>query len=356
MNSNINDIDGENNIDNYLIDGFKHEPGVHCTSSAIRNIFEFHGFPMSEAMVFGLGSGLGLGFMKFKGIGSTIGGRQYKFEDNLCNLLNIHLNKFQTTNPEEGWHKLKSMLEKNIPAAINLDMAYLPYQELPGGFHFGQHAVVVCGYNPKNSTVLIADTQFPDIKEVTLNDLDAARNSKYDRWMDPRNFIYEFDFPDSLPDMKKVIPTAIRLNGKNLQQKGRMMRIFGITNGLVAISKFSKSLGSWLNLTQKELEDQGRNTSGFISDYGTGGGLFRYLYARFLQEAADIQNDDSLADIGKSYKDLGDKWEEVSKIIREMHQIPKGEISQAIETTRHNLVEIKSLELQNALKLQNYSG
>lgn len=311
---------------------------------------------MSEAMVFGLGSGLGLGFMKFKGIGPTIGGRQYKFEDNLCKLLSIQHNKFQTTNPEEGWHKLKSMLEKNIPAAINLDMAYLPYQEIPEGFHFGQHAVVVCGYNPKNSTVLIADTQFPDIKEVSFNDLDAARNSRYDRWMDPRNFIYEFDFPDSLPDLKEVIPIAIRLNGKNLQQKGRMMRIFGITNGLDTISKFSKSLESWLNLTTKELEDRSRDTAGFISEYGTGGGLFRYLYARFLQEAADIQRDVSLADLGKSYQDLGDKWEEVSKILREMHQTPKEEINQAIETTQHKLIEIKSLELQYALKLQNYSG
>jgi hypothetical protein len=343
-------------LNRYLIEGFKHVPGVHCTSSAIRNIFEFHGFPMSEAMTFGLGSGLGLGFMKFKGIGSTIGGRQYKFEDNLCKLLNIQLNKFQTTNPEEGMYKLKSMLEKNIPAAINLDMAYLPYQELPEGFHFGQHAVVVCGYNPKNSTVLIADTQFPDIKEVTFNNLDAARNSQYDRWMDPRNFIYEFDFPDSLPDLKEVIPIAIRLNGKNLQQKGRMMRIFGITNGIDAISKFSKSLESWLNLTTKELEDRSRDTAGFISDYGTGGRLFRYLYARFLQEAADIQRDNSLADLGKSYKDLGDKWEEVSKILRDMVQIPKEEINQAIETTQYKLVEIKSLELQYALKLQNYSG
>ncbi|MFX0052395.1 MAG: BtrH N-terminal domain-containing protein, partial [Candidatus Hermodarchaeota archaeon] len=303
-------------MNNHIIEGFKHAPGVHCTSSAIRNIFEFHGFPISEAMIFGLGSGLGLGFMRFKGIGASIGGRQYNFEENLCKSLNIQLTTFQTTNPEKGWQQLKSMLEKNIPAAVNLDMAYLHYQELPEGFHFGQHAVVVCGYNPTNSTVLIADTQFPDIKEVALNDLEAARNSNYDRYMDPRNFIYEFDFPDKLPDLKEVIPSAIQLNGKNIQKKSKLMRIFGITSGIDAISKFSKSLASWSNLMAKELENRSRDTAGFISDYGTGGGLFRYLYARFLQEAAVILEDDLLKELGQSYKELGDRWEEISKKLR----------------------------------------
>jgi len=32
---------------------------VHCESSALRDIFEFYGFKFSEAMIFGLGSGLG---------------------------------------------------------------------------------------------------------------------------------------------------------------------------------------------------------------------------------------------------------------------------------------------------------
>ena len=339
-----------------MIPNFHHVPGVHCTSSAIRNIFEFHGFNMSEAMVFGLGSGLGLGFGKIGTKNRNIGGRQYKFEDNLCKLLNIKLNKFQTTNKEEGWLRLKRMLKNNIPAALNVDMAYLPYQELPEDFHFGQHAIVVAGYSSEKSTVLIADTQFPDIKEISLEELTAARNSSYDRWMDPRNFIYEFTFPESLPDFKDVIPNATRNNGKNILKKSRMMRIFGMTGGLEAISKFSQSLEMIPVLTGTALQERCDEISGFISEYGTGGGLFRYLYSQFLNESAEICNDDSLVKMGEFYKNIGDKWEEVSQNIRRIPESTGQEINQIVNLTTSILNDLKNLEHEGARKLQDYSG
>ncbi|MFZ5530271.1 MAG: BtrH N-terminal domain-containing protein, partial [Pseudomonadota bacterium] len=34
-----------------------HRPGRHCGSSAIRDLLEFHGTTLTEAMCFGLGSG-----------------------------------------------------------------------------------------------------------------------------------------------------------------------------------------------------------------------------------------------------------------------------------------------------------
>lgn len=341
---------------NYLIPNFRHECGVHCTSSAIRDVFEFHGFNMSEAMVFGLGSGLGLGFGKIGTEIPMIGGRQYKFEDNLCKLLNIKLNKFQTTNEEEGWLRLKKMLENNIPAAVNVDMAYLPYQQLPEDFHFGQHAIVVAGYSPEKSTVLIADTQFPDLKEISLEELNAARNSSYDRWMDPRNFIYEFSFSESLPDFKDVIPKAIQNNGKNIQKKSRMMRIFGMTGGLDAISKFSQSLEILPTLSGITLQERCSEISGFISDYGTGGGLFRYLYSRFLNESAKICNDDSLTKLGEHYENLGDEWEEISKNMRRIPELNENEIQPVLDNLTDILNNIRKLELDGARRLQEYSG
>ncbi|MFX1545821.1 MAG: BtrH N-terminal domain-containing protein [Promethearchaeota archaeon] len=340
----------------YLIPNFHHVPGVHCTSSAIRDIFQFHGFNMSEAMIFGIGSGMGLAFGKIGSQNPIIGGRQYKFEDNLCKLLNIILNKFQTTNEEEGWSRLQGMLKSNIPAAINVDMAYLPYQELPEEFHFGQHTIVVAGYNPEKSTVLIADTHFPDMKEISLEDLANSRNSSYDRWMDPRNFIYEFTFPEAILDLADIIPTAIRTNGVNIQKKSRMMRIFGITNGLDAISKFSQSLKKLSTLSNLELQERCNEISGFISEYGTGGGLFRLLYSRFLEESADICSDPSLVKLGEYYKNLGNKWEEISQNILRIPESSDQERKQVILLVMDILNKIRMLEEKGAQKLQGYSG
>ena len=39
---------------------------------------------------------------------------------------------------------------------------------------------------------------------------------------------------------------------------------------------------------------------------GTGGGIFRYMYSRFLKEAAEICDNNRLADIGDDLQLIGD--------------------------------------------------
>ncbi|MFX1515310.1 MAG: BtrH N-terminal domain-containing protein [Promethearchaeota archaeon] len=343
-------------MNTYVIPNFRHVPGVHCTSSALRDIFEFHGFTLSEAMIFGLGGGLGLGYGKLGSENPIIGGRQYKFEDNLCTILSIELHKFMTNNQEEGWQRLKKRLENGIPTAINVDMAYLPYQKLPDGFHFGQHAIVVAGYNSESSNILIADTDFPDLQEISLGDLIKARNSSYSRWMDPRNFMYEFTFPEQIPDPRDVIPSAIQRNGQTLLKKSLIMRIFGTISGIDAITKFAQNLEKLSVLMNPELQNRCNEIAGFISDYGTGGGLFRLLYSQFLTESAKIIDDPSLTKLGEYYQNLGNKWEEVAQNILRVPKSSGQERNQVLLVIVDILNKIKLLEQKGAQKLQEYSG
>ena len=37
--------------------GYRHLPGNHCGSTALRNLLRFHGVEISEEMAFGLGAG-----------------------------------------------------------------------------------------------------------------------------------------------------------------------------------------------------------------------------------------------------------------------------------------------------------
>ena len=50
---------------------------------------------------------------------------------------------------------------------------------------------------------------------------------------------------------------------------------------------------------------------------GTGGGLFRYMYARFLQEAAEITGENRFADAAKKLTQIGDLWQEVALIYKD---------------------------------------
>ncbi|MCK4849222.1 MAG: BtrH N-terminal domain-containing protein, partial [Candidatus Heimdallarchaeota archaeon] len=121
----------------YVIPNFHHQKGVHCTSSALRNVFEFHKVNLSEAMVFGLGLGMGLSYLKIPGMEPFFGGRNKDFVKDFCGTLNVGLNEFKTKKPENGWLRLKELIESNIPSVINIDMGFLPYQDLPKDFHFG---------------------------------------------------------------------------------------------------------------------------------------------------------------------------------------------------------------------------
>ncbi len=339
----------------YIIPGFIHRPGVHCTSTALRNIFEFNGLKMTEAMIFGLGGGLGISYLKFHGQEPMIGGRQNNFEKNLAKIMNIPYKFFRTSKEEEGWNRLKNHLEQGKPMAINIDMAYLDYHDdLPSeDFHFGMHTVVVCGYNPTKNTILIADTGFKDIQEITIERLYQGRNARYNRWLDANNSIYELDFSQDHPSLKKIIPQAIRNNGISLQKSNRIMRLLGIHSGAQGIKKFNNDLEKWVNLPKKDLIIRCRDITGYISEYGTGGGFFRFLYGKFLNESAEIMEDESLQVLSSYYEELGQKWENIAKKIRELPDVEDK--AESILSIQQNIDLLITSENQGAVKLRNYS-
>ena len=40
-----------------MVPGYRHQPGNHCGSTALRNLLAFHGADVTEEMAFGLGAG-----------------------------------------------------------------------------------------------------------------------------------------------------------------------------------------------------------------------------------------------------------------------------------------------------------
>ena len=65
---------------------YPHRTGEHCASTALRNLLAHHGTELSEAMVFGLASGLGFFYFKSDAVSPTrmFHGRTPTFEQNLA--------------------------------------------------------------------------------------------------------------------------------------------------------------------------------------------------------------------------------------------------------------------------------
>ena len=49
-----------------MVPGYRHVPGNHCGSTALRNLLSFHGVEISEEMAFGLGAGACFYYLVFE--------------------------------------------------------------------------------------------------------------------------------------------------------------------------------------------------------------------------------------------------------------------------------------------------
>jgi hypothetical protein len=196
------------------------------------------------------------------------------------------------------------------------DMGFLPYLELPEDYHFGAHSVVVAGYDPESRQVLMADRD-AELHAVSWESLAQARGSKH-KPFPPQHQWFSFDFGQGRPPTAEEIRQAIREVTKGmLEPPISNFGVQGIRTAAKRTMKWPKHIG------EQRLRWTCVNIFIFI-DYtgGTDGGIFRYMYGRFLQEAADITGESSLADVGERMHEIGDQWQEVAEIFKQAYEAP----------------------------------
>jgi hypothetical protein len=103
--------------------------------------------------------------------------------------------------------------------------------------------------------------------------------------------------------------------------------------GVRGIRKTAEMVPRWPSLVAAELLPEICFNGYVMIDAigGTGGGMFRSMYARFLDEAAGITGDPALAAIGTKFRLASDRWQEVAALFRTAHRAtdptrPLGEI------------------------------
>jgi len=196
---------------------------------------------------------------------------------------------------------------------IHVDMPQLKYLGLPEQAHFGAHTVVVAGLDEDKGIAHIADTMFEGLQTATLKELEEARSSTF-KPFPPENKWFTFEFPARLTSIEVAIRNAINKTAK-------LMLYPPIKNlGVKGIGHFAGEIVKWPKLFPPENASfrQFYELSYIgIEEDGTGGGLFRYLYSRFLKEAGEVLNNKELADLGERYNEIGQKWTAIAKLIRE---------------------------------------
>jgi len=296
-----------------LVENFLHRPGVHCESSALRDIFEFYGFTFSESMIFGLGSGLGFIYWYGKQMPYPfVGGRARDLYKNLCNNLGVTVKVNKTSSKTKAYEALRKLIAENVPVMIHVDMPFLKYLGLPEEAHFGGHVVVVVGIDKTKGVADIADTNFEKLQTATLEELEEARASKF-KPFPPENKWFTFDFPSELTSLDKAIKTGISKTVKTmLKPPIRNLGTRGIQHFANEIVKWPKAYPP-RKLPFQQLYEV---TYIMLEEDGTGGGCFRHLYSKFLKEASEHLDIKEVADLGEQYRQVGEKWTKVAHLVR----------------------------------------
>jgi len=315
-----------------LVDGFTHKVGAHCESTALRDVFEHLGFSFSEEMLFGLDGTFGFIYWKRKDSVPPlgVGGKVAMFPHKLPSLLGFNVKEKTTTSQKRAWNHVKELIDRNIPVILHADMAFLDYMRVPkNGEHFGVHTIVLAGYDLERREAYVADSKFPGLQTVSLENLVKARSSTF-KPFPPRNMWFEFTLPQKLKPLDQAIKAAITETAKNMLEPP--VKIFGIEG----TRYLADDITNWPKiLPQPRLSHTLLLGYVWIEEAGTGGSVFRKLYSGFLREASDVLRSEEIKKASQLITESGNAWTDAAKMLL------KGSKTSNLNETIDILTEVK---------------
>jgi len=260
------------------IPGFRHVPGHHCGSTALRNLLGYHGIELSEEMAFGLGAGACFYYVVLDDASPTrwFNGRTARLEENFDQLTGAALELRTFEQGDDGaWEAAREEVDAGNPVLLLTDLYYLDHYG--NSAHFPGHAVVLAGYDEEYAH--LSDTGFEQLQTTTrLEDLDKARHSGHPAYP-LAGHMFTASGGVAQEQLKAAIPAAI-----DRAAQAMVASEFGEFSGLGAVERLAKEAGSWPEVAE-DWQWCARFGYQVIERRGTGGGAFRLMYSRFLEEA-----------------------------------------------------------------------
>jgi hypothetical protein len=261
------------------VPGYVHTPGRHCGSTALRNLLGFHGAAnLSEEMAFGLGAGACFYYVALEDASPTrwFNGRTARLEENFSELTGgaLELRTFDESD-DGAWQAAREEVDAGNPVLLLTDLYYLDHYG--NSAHFPGHAVVLAGYDEEFAH--LSDTGFEQLQVTTrLEDLDRARHSSHPAYP-LSGHMFTASGGVTREQLRAAIPAAIERAAQAM-----VASEFGEFSGLGAVERLAKEAGSWPEVAE-DWQWCARFGYQVIERRGTGGGAFRLMYSRFLEEA-----------------------------------------------------------------------
>lgn len=289
-----------------MIENFKHIQTAHCENGVITSLLRHRGLDfMNEPLAFGMGAGLfylHVPYLKFSG-GPAISFRSMpgSIFKRTCKALNIELERRKFKDELSAQKFLDKKLAEGIPVGCQVGVYHLTYFPKEYRFHFNAHNLIV--YGKEGDNYLISDPVMEEVTTLTTAELNKARFSQ--GMLAPRGHLY---YPKKIGNIDKAVIQKAIISGIN-RNILYMLRAPGPIIGVTGIKGTAKKIRTWRS-------KYGQRKAGLFlgqivrmqEEIGTGGGGFRFLYAAFLEQAADYLKDDRLIPIADQITKAGDLW------------------------------------------------
>jgi len=331
-----------------IIYDYKNRPGEHCGSAAMRNlIHHYAGLDYSEAVIFGLGSGVDFLLIEEHGYEPDVltFGRSATMELDVAATLGIDYREESEPDDERAWAQVRAEVAEGRPTMLSGDIYYLDYREFK--VHFPAHRFVLLGFDDEEEVALVADRLDAEPQLCSYEALRASRNPS--SFISTHNLWGRFSGDAARTPIEEAYAAAIgrsarRMLGQDDTGPGPFVvpedSTVRITRGIPGLARFAELIPDWL--LREDLEVLTSYASRCIEKFGTGGGNFRTMYAAFLHDAhAEVPNlvDSTALDLTVQ---SSERWTELSIHLRELGESRSPDASEHCCRALSEIIELET--------------
>ena len=285
-----------------IVSNFHHTRGNHCGSTALRDLLHCANLDLSEAMCFGVGSGLGFHYFRNipdTGISHFFHGRTGPLERDLCRHLALDFADGLDDDPDHAWHTARAFVDADVPVLLNVELSRLPYYN--SRTPFPGHRIVLAGCDDARAIALLADNAFEDLQEISFDALRDARYAPVASSLFPlRNYSLVVKSSRDHTPLADAIRMALRENARGMLDEHEPHA------GIRGMKTLADDFVNWGD--SPDWQFCARFGYQIIERRGTGGGAFRKMYADYLRQAEEIAPDLRAAQLPDAMVDIADTW------------------------------------------------
>lgn len=302
---------------------FKHIQTAHCENGVITALLHHHGIKqLNEPLVFGIGSGIfytHVPFIQFSG-GPAIAFRSLPgtIFSRTCKALDVSIERKKFKHRGEAQRFVDEKVAAEIPVGCQVGVFHLSYFPAEYRFHFNAHNLII--YGREGNDYLISDPVMEDVTRLDAHQLERARFAAGP--LAPKGHVY---YPVNVPELTEDVLRRGIVRGI----KKSVFEMTGIPSSVVG----AKGIKYTAKKVRKLRDKVGLKKAGLYlgqivrmqEEIGTGGGGFRFLYAAFLEQAADKLQDDRILKASDQLTQAGDMWRDSAM---KMAGVYKGRLSE----------------------------